>query len=744
MTMNHPRWVGWVHALLACALLAIAAPAIAKDQPASGKGGEAPAVRIPEKLTPEQADALLARLTDAQARQLLAQQLHQEAAKQAGAKSKGGGGFGVWLVQLRKSLEGSGEGLGKRYALAAEGWALLPAALASSVDKVSNGRGATGLAIQFAALFAILGAAGLARWAVRRTVLRRHEAAERSADAGYAARLGAAFLRFALELIPLAVFAAVALALAYLLFAQGSGEREFHIAYVTGAILIAGAALVSRLMFSPDLPALRVISIGDAAAAFLHQWLLRIVAVAVIAWLTAGLLILTGVPLKAHLAMVLITGALVALMLLAMVLDGRAAVAAEIRGADDAAAGPWRRRFADTWHWFAIVYLLLIWMYWARSMLDQGPSTLWAAIASVAIVLVFPLLDRWIGRGIDDLLGSGLKQPQQGQRHAYAGLMQGAMRVLLAVTLFAGVNELWGFNTFGEVQVRLRQALLASSFDLLAALLLAVLGWQLVKIGIDRRLAPHEVDGVMVEPSARMRTLLPLARRFIMVVLVVMTLMLVLSALGVNIGPLLAGAGVVGLAIGFGAQTLVRDIITGVFFILDDAFRVGEYVVAGTYKGTVESIGIRAVKLRHHRGSIYTLPFGELRAIQNMSRDWVIDKLSIGITYDSDLEKAKKLIKQVGKDLAQDPEMGPKILEPLKMQGVEQFGDFAIQIRAKIKTAPGEQFVIRRRAYAMIKKAFDQNGIKFAFPTVQVAGSGDAAAVAAARQGLGLTQPPAA
>jgi small-conductance mechanosensitive channel len=123
-----------------------------------------------------------------------------------------------------------------------------------------------------------------------------------------------------------------------------------------------------------------------------------------------------------------------------------------------------------------------------------------------------------------------------------------------------------------------------------------------------------------------------------------------------------------------------------------------------------------------------------------MSRDWVIDKLSINVTFDTDLDKAKKLIKQIGKDLAADPEFGPNLIEPLKMQGVEQFGDFAIQIRMKMMTKPGQQFTIRRRAYAMIKKAFDANGIRIAVPTVQVAGGGEAAA-AAARQAL---QTPAA
>jgi len=180
------------------------------------------------------------------------------------------------------------------------------------------------------------------------------------------------------------------------------------------------------------------------------------------------------------------------------------------------------------------------------------------------------------------------------------------------------------------------------------------------------------------------------------------------------------------------------------FYLLDDAFRVGEYIQSGNYKGTVEGFSIRSVRLRHHRGPVFTVPFNLLGAVENMSRDWVIDKIAIGVTYDSDLEKARKLIKQIGLELQQDPEFAPLILEPLKMQGVDELGDYAVTIRAKLMTVPGEQFVIRRKAYAMIKKTFDENGIKFAFPTVQVAGEADATTAAVAQRALELTQPAAA
>jgi small-conductance mechanosensitive channel len=224
-----------------------------------------------------------------------------------------------------------------------------------------------------------------------------------------------------------------------------------------------------------------------------------------------------------------------------------------------------------------------------------------------------------------------------------------------------------------------------------------------------------------------------------------MAVLMSLSALGVQIGPLIAGAGVVGVAIGFGSQTLVRDVISGVFYLLDDAFRVGEYIQSGNFRGTVESFSLRSVKLRHHRGPLFTVPFGVLGAVQNMSRDWVIDKQSVNVHFDADLDKIKRIIKQIGKELQANPEFAPDIIETLKMQGVEAFSDFAITVRMKMKTKPGRQFTIRRRAMAMIKMAFAENGIEFAVPTVQVAGErGTDTDAAIARQAIEMARPPAA
>jgi small-conductance mechanosensitive channel len=451
--------------------------------------------------------------------------------------------------------------------------------------------------------------------------------------------------------------------------------------------------------------------------------------------------------LEAHLMIVLITGAILAVLLIVMILQARELVAAAILGAGstprqgDAAApetgnadglAPLRVQFAATWHVFAILYVIVIWLLWAMSMLARGSSTIWAATASVGVIMLFPILDRAFGRVLLDMLngatgGAGRSGPN------YAGVMRRGLRVVLVLGLGTVVLQLWGVNLSGEMGTQAQGALAEASFDVAVALLLAYLGWQLIKVGIDRQLVPREVNGVLVEPNARMKTLLPLARKFFVVVLVVMTLMLLLSALGVNIGPLLAGAGVVGIAIGFGAQTLVRDVMSGIFFLIEDAFRVGEYVEMGELRGEVEAISLRSLRLRHHRGPVHTslrlrhhrgpvhtIPFGELRSITNHNRDWVIYKMSFRVPFNTDIDKVKTLMKQVGGGMMADPDLGPKLIEPLKSQGVTEIDDSAMIIRVKFMCLPREQFILRREAYKRIKAAFEANGIEFAHRKVEI------------------------
>ena len=257
-------------------------------------------------------------------------------------------------------------------------------------------------------------------------------------------------------------------------------------------------------------------------------------------------------------------------------------------------------------------------------------------------------------------------------------------------------------------------------------LLIGLIFWEFIKSQIQENIEEEvpEQESEAEEGGAggsRSETLLLLLRKTIVVVLFAIVFLLFLSSLGINIGPLLAGAGVVGLAIGFGAQTLVKDILAGVFFLIDDAFRVGDYIETGGQRGLVEHISLRSLRLRSPRGPVHTIPFGDMGTVTNMSRDYIITKLDFRVRYDTDVEKVRKIIKKkVYMPIMDNEELAPKLLDKIKSQGVREMDDSAMIMRVKFKTPPGEQFIIRKEVFRLMQEAFAAEGIEFAHRNVTV------------------------
>jgi small-conductance mechanosensitive channel len=265
--------------------------------------------------------------------------------------------------------------------------------------------------------------------------------------------------------------------------------------------------------------------------------------------------------------------------------------------------------------------------------------------------------------------------------------------------------------------------------DVVDILLIGYVLYHAVRIWIDRRIEEEGGEGPALEPgdegggasaASRLATLLPLVRNAVLILIGASTALFVATEIGLNVAPVLGGAGIIGLAIGFGSQTLVRDILSGAFFLFDDAFRKGEYIDIGDVKGTVEKISLRSFQLRHHLGALNTVPFGEVRYLTNFSRDWVIMKLPLRLTYDTDPDKVRKLVKKLGERLLEHPEEGRKFLQPLKSQGVYMMEDSAMIIRVKYMTRPGDQWTTRKLVYNEIRELFAREGIKFAHREVTV------------------------
>src|SRR5271165_1208467 len=515
--------------------------------------------------------------------------------------------------------------------------------------------------------------------------------------------------------------------------------REIVLGYLVALLITRIAVVVSHFLLAPDAERFRIVPTDTVAARF---WCRRLAVF--IGWLAFGRV---TVDVLSDLGFSLAGRELVAyvlgLGLLAIALETvwRRPVAPD---QVTEVPSPETHRLLGRGARNALlsIGIVLLWGLWvARAM----PS-FWL----VLVIITVPLANGVIRRAVGHLLQPpSAPQFGDGAPSVIAVSLERGLRALLIIGAAAVLAWGWGIDIVhlaaGDTGLtRFVHGVLSAVIIVLVADVL----WHATKTAIDRKLAEVEDLGQPNTDEARRRarlhTLLPIFRNVLFVVVFVFAGMMSLAAMGVEIGPLIAGAGVLGVAIGFGAQSLVRDVIAGMFYLLDDAFRVGEYIQSGNYKGTVESFSFRSVRLRHQNGPLFTVPFALLGAVQNMSRDWVITKLTVGITYDSDVDRARKLIKQIGLDLTQDPEFAPLILEPLKMQGVDALGDFAVQIRMKMTTLPGQNSMIRRRALAMIKKAFDANGIKFAFPTVQIAGDGDPSAAAVAHRALELTHPAAA
>ena len=517
--------------------------------------------------------------------------------------------------------------------------------------------------------------------------------------------------------------------------------RQMLLGYLVAVLVTRIAVVVGQFLLAPNDERFRIVPTDNLAARFWCRRLTAFVGWLAFGWVTLSLLSTLGFSLEERHLVAYVLG----LGLLAIALESvwRRPVAPD---RETEAPAPKRLHLGrGAQNALLSVGIVLLWALW----LAEAMPGFWL----VLVIVTLPLANGVIRRTVAHLLQPpGSPQVGDGPPSVIEVSLERGLRALMIIGAAAVLAWGWGIDLVhlaGDDTPFSR--LVHGVLTAVIILLVADLFWHAVKTAIDRKLAEVEDLGQPNTDEARRRarlnTLLPIFRNVLFAVVVVFAAMMALAAMGVEIGPLVAGAGILGVAIGFGAQSLVRDVIAGMFYLLDDAFRVGEYIQSGNYKGTVESFSFRSVRLRHQNGPLFTVPFALLGAVQNMSRDWVITKLTVGITYDSDIDRARKLIKQIGLDLQKDEEFAPLIIEPLKMQGVDALGDFAVQIRMKMTTLPGQNSMIRRRALAMIKKAFDANGIKFAFPTVQIAGDSEPsipATAAVAHRALELTHPAAA
>jgi small-conductance mechanosensitive channel len=502
----------------------------------------------------------------------------------------------------------------------------------------------------------------------------------------------------------IAVFAAGSMG-AFLLFSWPPLTGSIILGYLLAFLLIRLGMTATRFFLAPGAEHLRLLPANTDTAWFWHHWVARLVGTAAIGWQTILTLRSLGIPEPG-------LDLLVQLLLLLLTCLGIYIVWTM----PSTSGGTAKSRRGSIPRLLVSLGLVLDWLLfltgasalgWTLLILAAIPLATFILSRSICVVM----LGRWPGPGVE--------------RSAHVTIAERAMQALVVMLAATAMIKVWQINLTAMTNMDTPMTRIARGLlEALVILVIADLLWQVVRVLIDTRLAGDtppidNLDDDEIRRRARLRTLLPVLRNFALFIVLVMAILSALAAMGLQIGPLLAGAGVVGIAVGFGAQTLVRDILSGVFFLLDDAFRVGEQIESGGLRGTVESFSLRSVKLRHLNGQLHTVPFGDLKAITNYSRDWVVENLHVVVTYDTDLDLLDRAVETVSEELMADPSVSAEMIEPLKSLGVQAMVDTGMQIGLMFKTRPGRQFAVRRVVFGRIKSAFVASGVRFATAVAQ-------------------------
>ncbi|WP_150523000.1 mechanosensitive ion channel family protein [Roseibium sediminis] len=522
------------------------------------------------------------------------------------------------------------------------------------------------------------------------------------------------------QILSICLFAATASLIYFVFFDESAKNRLAFVFYLVPICLFWFATAFLTAFYSPGNERLRLPSFTNDQALNLFATMLIAVGFGAFAFFTCALINTLGVSGPVHdLFLVTVTGIAALLMSLSFALN-RAAIEQDLN------VGPSRSRsrFARYWAGFLIALPPLVWALLVIMELIGDAVPYGAGLLTLLLAGVYPHIDALLVRSELDLQ----QDKERGFSYALINTLRPLGAALIAIVFLASWH-LFAVAGLSEDDNGLRQywnTLVNSLFYILVGLSL----WNFSNIYISQQiekedalsgnaddLGEMEIGGTGL---SRTRTLLPLIKRAIQALVIATVSMAILTAAGVDIAPVLAGAGVVGLAIGFGSQTLVRDIVSGAFFLIDDAVRIGEYIDTGSVKGVVERMSVRSLQLRHHRGAVHTIPFGEIQTLTNYSRDWAIMKLRFTVPFDTDLEKVRKLLKKAGQELSEKEDIKDDFLQPFKAQGAVEASDYGFVISTKFMSKPGKQFVIRRHAFATVQKVFEANGIQFARPTISV------------------------
>ena len=662
----------------------------------------------------EQLQELVSTLKDDKARaQLIAELETLIAAQNAAQKPRSTSPF-AWFAELPSELDAVGAEVLAAIPVVAQAPHSISWLSAQVTDPELRHRWFD-VILKLAAIFGTGIAAGLAT----RILLRRP--ATRLA-AATAERLPIRLLLLAVgaiaEAAPVLIFAAVA-TFVLPLTEPRTGTRGVAEVIIAATVWARGLLAIARvLLVTPAAQGLDGLT-GETRN-YLYIWARRFVDWAAYAYaLSAGAWWL-GAPGAIVGLLMRISVLVLAILAIIFVLQNRNPVARWLRGQPRDTETSWRvlrARLADTWHILAIVYIVGTFGVYLLNAEGGLALLLRATALSLLDITAAAILVRFI----EQALHQGLAVKPE-LRARFPGLeprvnrYTAVLRILcsLAIYLIAtlALLQAWGISAFtwlGDLAQHPATGRTASLALLIAA---GLVGWEFFSSTIERRLA-----GIDQTRRSRARTLLPLLRTTVLIVLLTIGGLMILSEVGLNIAPLLAGAGIAGIAVGFGAQTVVKDLITGFLMLLEDAFTVGDVIDVGNdHAGVVEAISMRNFRLRDMEGTVHTVPFSMVTTVKNMTRDFAFFLANVEVSYREDTDEVIAALQEVDEELRKDPAFAAKLLAPMEVIGVDGFKESSVVIKVRLKTVPIEQWTVGREFNRRMKKAFDKKGIEMPFP----------------------------
>jgi small-conductance mechanosensitive channel len=523
--------------------------------------------------------------------------------------------------------------------------------------------------------------------------------------------------RLVLELLPVLVFVGVAMMLLGTGIGDSATTRLVILAVVNAYALSRGLICVVRALAGP----FGLFRVRAETAAYIEIWARRVVTVGVSGVAFANVALLLGLHHGGYAALLRLVMLTVHLFIVIIILQCRRQVAEAIRAPAGrvGAAARMRNRVAGLWHYLAIVLDLALWAVWALNIRNGYSLLLQYFVGTVAVALItrlatiaaLSLIDRGF-RISPDILQRfpGLET----RANRYLPLLRKIVSAIIAFIGFVALLEVWGVDAIvwfygGQIGSRLLSAVATIGVAVLAAAAI----WEASNALMDRKLTALSRDGHFAR-AARLRTFQPMLRTALLCLIVTVVGLTALSEIGVNVAPLLAGAGIVGIAIGFGSQKLVQDLITGLFLLLENTVQVGDNVTVSGLSGTVENVSIRTIRLRAADGAVHIVPFSAVTTITNASRGAGNAAVSVNVSYKEDTDRAGQILKDIVAEMRREPEYRQAIRGDLELWGVDKVDGSMASIVGQIRCTDSGRWPVQREFNRRMKRRFQESGIEIA------------------------------